>query len=68
MSNAHEVVAACWAAAEAREWQRFGDLAPGWDLVEQLGVVPALHAAGRSEEAITAYRTAIAMSPLARPR
>ena len=26
MSNAHEVVAAYWAAAEAREWRRFGDL------------------------------------------
>jgi hypothetical protein len=26
MRNAREVVAAYWAAAEAREWQRFGDL------------------------------------------
>jgi predicted ester cyclase len=26
VKDAHEVVAAYWAAAEAREWQRFGDL------------------------------------------
>ena len=26
MGNAHEVVAAYWAAAEARDWAAFGDL------------------------------------------
>jgi len=26
MDDAHEVVAACWAAAEARDWATFGDL------------------------------------------
>jgi hypothetical protein len=26
MNSAHQVVAAYWAAAEARDWTRFGDL------------------------------------------
>jgi hypothetical protein len=46
MTDAHEVVAAYWAAAEARDWQAFGALlSDAWHLTVQQIVGEGQHAA-----------------------